>query len=122
MIKIIGLVLIAAVFSSFGQIFFKLASNKAVESKQKKKPWANYVRDVLKNPWTGLGILFMTVSLVLWLAAISCGELSLVYPTGSVYYIFVLILAHFFLKEKIGRDKILGTLLILAGIAWMTLS
>ncbi len=122
MIKIISVVLISAIFSSFGQIFFKLASNKAGQLKHGKKALIRHVGKVLQSAWTGFGLLLMGISLMIWLIAMAQGDLSLIYPIGSLYYIFVIVLAHVFLGEKIDRSKIFGTLFIFAGIVLMTKS
>jgi drug/metabolite transporter (DMT)-like permease len=41
---------------------------------------------------------------------------SVVIPLGSICYIWTMFIARFFLKEKIGKGKILGILLILSGV------
>jgi len=41
---------------------------------------------------------------------------SVVVPLGSICYIWTMLIAGFFLKEKIGPGKILGVLLILSGV------
>ena len=60
--------------------------------------------------------------LVVWLAALSQGELSLVYPLSSLQYLMVLFAARLFLKEKMDLAKITGTLLIASGIVLISLS
>ena len=123
MISIILVVVCSAVFSSLGQIFFKISSNKVrpAHSKSAKAYW-KYIKDVLAIPliWWGLGS--MAVSLLIWFMAIAQSDLSLVYPLGSLYYIFILISARIFLNEKLDRMKILGTLFILAGILFIVKS
>jgi uncharacterized membrane protein len=58
----------------------------------------------------------------LWLIALAQGDLSLVFPIGSIQYIFVLFSAHIFLNEKIDRMKLIGTFLVVAGIILITIS
>jgi len=41
---------------------------------------------------------------------------SVVVPLGSICYIWTMLIAGFFLKEKIGLGKIIGVLLILSGV------
>ena len=41
---------------------------------------------------------------------------SVVVPLGSVCYIWTMLIAGIFLKEKIGVKKIIGVLLILSGV------
>ena len=46
---------------------------------------------------------------------------SIVVPLGSITYIWTMIIARFFLKEKIDTRKIIGISLILAGVVCITL-
>jgi len=41
---------------------------------------------------------------------------SVLIPLGSICYIWTMLIARFFLKEKIGWGKIVGVLLILSGV------
>ena len=117
MIKIILVVILSAVFSASGQMCFKRASNKTKPLQTNSAvEYLNYIGKVAKQPWVWLGLGSMGVSLVIWLIAVSQANLSLVYPIGSLYYIFVLALSHFFLGEKLDRMKLIGTFFILAGI------
>lgn len=54
------------------------------------------------------------------LLANTCAYTRVPYRYGSIIdtftYIFVLLLSHFWLKEKITRGKLLGNLIIVAGI------
>ncbi|OIO39273.1 MAG: hypothetical protein AUJ72_01025, partial [Candidatus Omnitrophica bacterium CG1_02_46_14] len=98
MIKIILVVILSAVFSASGQMCFKAASNKTKPLQMNSiAGYLNYIGNVAKYPWIWLGLGSMGVSLVIWLIAVSQANLSLVYPIGSLYYIFVLALSHFFL-------------------------
>jgi drug/metabolite transporter (DMT)-like permease len=46
---------------------------------------------------------------------------SILIPLGSIYYIWTMLIAGFFLKEKIGLGKIIGVLLILSGVVCIAL-
>ncbi len=117
MIKIILLVILSAVFSSSGQVWLKTASNKTRPLHSKNiHSYLRYMSQLLSAPRIWLGLGSMAVSLVIWLMAVSQADLSLVYPIGSVYYIFVLVLARLFLGEKLDKLKIVGTFFILMGI------
>jgi uncharacterized membrane protein len=118
MIKIILIVAFSTFLSAVGQIFFKTASNRArpIHSKSVHSYWRYFVQ-IIRMPLIWTGLCLMTVALALWLIAVAQGDLSLVYPMGSLYFIFVLILAFSFLDEKPDKMKILGTLFIFIGIA-----
>jgi drug/metabolite transporter (DMT)-like permease len=124
MIKILLLVLLAEIVFTIGHIFLKKAANR-LETPSFKKSHGSYlvfVRGVLGLPAVWWGIVIIGLALVIWLAALSYGDLSFVYPAGSLQYLLALFAASIFLKDKIDFKKIAGTLLIVFGIVLMTLS
>jgi multidrug transporter EmrE-like cation transporter len=63
-----------------------------------------------------IGLVLYAVSTVFWLIALSKIELSVAYPMLSIGYILLMILSYFLLNESITAYKVIGTLLIVAGI------
>jgi multidrug transporter EmrE-like cation transporter len=63
-----------------------------------------------------IGLLFYAVSTVFWLIALSKIELSVAYPMLSMGYILLMILSYFLLNESITMYKVIGTLLVVAGV------
>ncbi|NOR85343.1 EamA family transporter [archaeon] len=53
--------------------------------------------------------------------ALSIGKASKVYPLAGLQSVFILIIATIFLKEKITIKRILGTIIIFAGIYFITI-
>ena len=53
---------------------------------------------------------------VFWLIALSKIELSVAYPMLSVGYVLLMILSYFLLNETITVYKVIGTLLVVAGV------
>ena len=113
MIKIILLVLLSEVFTAIGQVFFKKTTN-ALE------PYS--LGGVLRKPSIWIGLVSMAIGLAIWLMALAEGDLSLVYPIGSLQFILILFSAHIFLNEKIDKMKFLGTLLVVFGIVLIYLT
>ncbi len=122
MLEILAFVLISESLNTTGQIFFKKAAN-LLEHAHFKTPSAyfRFLREVftLKSVW--LGFLSMALGLVAWLMALTQGDVSFVYPVGSLQYVLVIIAAKVFLREKIDGSKLFGTLLIIAGITCIAL-
>ncbi len=124
MIKLILLVFFAELLFTVGHVFFKKAANK-LETPSFQKSHRSYlvfVGNVLGLPAVWWGVTLIAFALVVWLAALSQGELSLVYPLSSLQYLMVLFAARLFLKEKMDLAKITGTLLIASGIVLISLS
>ncbi|AFM42748.1 EamA-like transporter family [Desulfosporosinus acidiphilus SJ4] len=72
---------------------------------------------IIFTPAIFLGFLCFGLSSFLWLVVISRWELSYAYPLVSLGYVLVIIYGTFILHEHLTLPKILGSILILAGIS-----
>jgi len=124
MIKIILLVLISEIFTAAGQVLLKKSANAAGSSHNLRQlsGHARLLKEVASQPTLWFGFAAMAVGLIVWIIALAQGDLSLVYPLGSIQYIIILFSAHFFLGEKIDKMKLVGTFLVVAGIVLITVS
>ena len=123
MVKIILLVLLSEAITVIGQILFKKSTNNiGTYDLRNGSDRIRFLSKVLTRPQLWLGVLAMIMGLIVWLLAIAQGDLSLVFPIGSLQYILILFLAHKFLGEKIDSMKLIGTLLVMAGIVLMSIS
>lgn len=123
MIKIFVLVLISEILTAGGQIFLKKSANLAGEHDLKKVgAHFRFLSEVFSRPELWAAFVFMTLGLIAWLFALAEGDLSLVFPLGSIQYILILFLAHFMLGEKIDKMKLIGTLLVVAGIVLIAIT
>ena len=123
MTKIFPLVLSAAFFNSLGQVLFKKASNLCGPTHLSGiRAYLDFFKKVTAMPWIWMGLGLMGVGLLTWLLAISQADLSFVYPIGSIYYVFIFILARLFLGEALSRVKLAGVLLVGLGIFLITRS
>ncbi len=123
MIKVFILVCMAELWFTAGQICLKKSANSIGLNAGNGKPWIiHLMRAVFRCPVLWAGMASILVGLLFWFAALAAGELSLVYLLGSIQYVLVLFAAHFFLGEKIDAAKSIGTLLVLMGIIFITIS
>ncbi len=124
MIKIILLVLVAEIFTAIGQVLLKKSANAAGSSHDLRQlsGHARLLKDVVTQPTLWAGFVAMAAGLIVWIIALAQGDLSLVYPLGSIQYIIILFSAHFLLGEKIDKMKFVGTFLVVAGIVLITIS
>jgi drug/metabolite transporter (DMT)-like permease len=123
MVKIILLVLLSEAITVIGQILFKKSANDiGVYDLRSGSDRIRFLSEVFARPQLWLGVLAMGAGLIVWLFALAQGNLSLVFPIGSLQYILILFLAHKFLGEKIDKMKLIGTLLVMAGIVLMSVS
>ena len=71
---------------------------------------------LLREPYFYLGGMLYVCSALLNLYLLKKLPYSIVVPLGSFTYIWTLLIAHKFLGEAVTRKKVLGILLILAGV------
>ncbi len=123
MIKVFILVCMAELWITAGQICLKKGADRLGPDGGNRRPWITHLMGaVFRRPVLWAGMASILVGLLFWFAALAAGELSIVYLLGSVQYVLVLFAAHFFLGEKIDTAKSIGTLLVLMGIIFITMS
>ncbi len=66
--------------------------------------------------WMGLAILG------LWIAVLGMSDLNFAFCLSSIHYIFIALSSKFVLKENVGRNRWLATLMITVGIAIVSVS
>ncbi len=101
------LVILSTMISAWGSLLFKYAS--------------------LDGKGSGLGLFLnikfwmggfcFFISTIPFLIAVKSADITVLYPFVSLSYIWTIILAKIFLKEKINRNKIIGIIFIIAGVA-----
>ena len=123
MVRILLFVLLSEVLTAGGQILLKKSANSLGKHDLKNVgAHLRFLSDVFSKPELWAGFVFMAFGLVVWLFALTEGDLSLVFPLGSSQYILILVLAHFMLGEKVDRMKFFGTLLVMFGIVLITVT
>jgi multidrug transporter EmrE-like cation transporter len=103
----IVLVLTSAFIGSFGAVFLKLGA-------EYMRPG---IKGVISNWRLALGIGLYLLSSVFFVMGVAQGELTILYPMVSLGYIWTLLWAYLFFKEPFNRSKVLGLVLIIAGVA-----
>jgi multidrug transporter EmrE-like cation transporter len=68
------------------------------------------------NPWIFSAFLAAFVASICWMAAMTKFELSHAYPFTSLSFVFIILIGGLFFHETITLPKLLGVLLIMAGI------
>jgi len=109
-------VLGSVLFTVYGQIIVKWQVAKAGALPASLSEKVPFLLNLIFNVWVLTGILAGFLALVCWLAAMTKFELSYAYPFMSLAFVLVLILSAILFHEPITVAKILGVLLIIAGI------
>jgi len=101
------LIIFGTFIGALGPILFKKASDKLSFNPFK----------LIKNYTLILGFLFYGLSMIIYLIAITGGELSVLYPLVSISYIWVSLLSIKYLNEKMNLYKWLGVIMIIFGVS-----
>ena len=104
----IFLVVICTLFTSIGQIFFKLGSEKASLD---FSLFTNY------NLLIGLALYASGAFLLIF--ALKGGELSVLYPIIATSYVWVSLIAKFYFNEHLSSFKLIGIFFIIIGISFV---
>jgi len=105
--------IIAIIFASLGQIFWKLGMREI-------GPIIKYDLSIITKIFTNIqidiGILFYAIGTIFWLVALSKKDLGYVYPFIAGIYIIVLILSNIIIGEKFGLYRLSGAIIVLLGL------
>lgn len=71
------------------------------------------------TPWIALGILFLIGFFASYLTALSWADLTFVLPATAFGYVFIALLAHFWLHETISLERWAGILLVTLGVGFV---
>jgi len=123
MLKILFLVILAELFATCGHVVFKKGLH-GIETPDFRSLRSSFllIKTFVCRPAMWIGILLLTGNLLIWLMALAQGDLSIVFPLGSVQFILILVASTIFLKERADWNKLLGTLLVAGGIVLVGLS
>ena len=105
-----------AVFGAIGDTLLSrgMKSFGAVEPSQ-----ILFLFTAVLNPWVFLGIFFLLAFMSAYLSALSWADLTYVLPATAFSYVFIALIARFFLHEHISPLRWLGIVLISAGVGFV---
>ncbi len=83
--------------------------------------WLRSIGRALRNGWILLALGAMAVSFFSFLALLSTADLSFAVPATAPSYIVETLAARLFLGERVNRQRWVGSLLVMAGVALISL-
>lgn len=116
MLNNISIILLSILMSSTAHIFLKKGIMAHALSPIKSDGIISLVWTVGTNPWVMGGMFLHVSALVVWLWALSKVDISFAYPFLALGYVLVSAMAWFWLGETLNPMKILGMIIIIAGI------
>ena len=103
-------------FTIYGQLVLKWQMGMAGQLPAGGGEKLVFLLRQLLNPWILSGYVSALLASVAWMAAMTRFELGYAYPFMSLAFILVMGFGALFLGESIGLTKLLGTLMVMAGL------
>ena len=110
--KTIVLILGAVMFSTAGQLLLKSGARRLVGLGA-----GDFLLAAFRDPHVLSGLGAWTVSTLCWLYALRVAPLSRAYGLTSLTYVLILLASVHFFGEQVRRLHVVGTVLIVIGIA-----
>lgn len=108
---IIGLVTLSSILGAFGLLFFKFGS----------KMVAFNIKSWITNWKVIFGLFLYGLAFIILVVAMKLTDLSIAYPLYALSYIWVALLSHYVLKEKLYFKNWIGFIILVLGIALTTI-
>src|SRR3989339_695205 len=106
--KSIALILVSVLMIALGQVFWKLGTNQTGAG-------ASLIKTIT-NIWFILGCLMLLGSSWVWILALKRVDLSYAFPFQALAYALIFIFSTLLFHEKVTTLKVVGTILIIAGV------
>ena len=117
------LILLHEVCSTAEQILLKKRVNKLEAYNLRGfKSYVLFFINILKSPLIWWAFFMIGLTWLIWFVVLAGVNLSIAVPVDSLQYIMILISSYFFLGERIGLTRIIGTIFIIIGVALVALS
>ena len=120
--KNLMLILGAVLLGVVGQLSMKHGMGRVVMKLGGVGELASSLVRALSQPFVTAGVALYAVSALVWLVVLSRVELSFAYPMVSIGYIAVVILSKLIFHEQVSAVRIVGTLVICAGVVLISRS
>jgi len=112
-------VLMSVLLGSVGQIMMKTGTDRVGDLSLTPATILQDILRILRVPEFWMAMLLFGVSSLIWVKVLSKAELTYVYPLNSMGYVFVVLLSALLLNEALTPYKLLGAVVIMAGIVIM---
>ncbi|MEN8165891.1 MAG: EamA family transporter [Pseudomonadota bacterium] len=122
-IKIFFLIISCVTLSALSQIIMKHGmSSSQIQSSLANGLGMGTAWDVATNLYVFLGLSMYVMGAGLWLVVLSKVDVSMAYPFVGLGFVMTMLLGWLLLQENIGMIRIIGTLLIVAGVVLVSRS
>lgn len=117
MTQFIPLILFTVLSNFASQIMLKKGMTSVAPFEPTAMAMLSNVFSIVFSPWVFFGLLTMVVSMGSHLVVLSRVEISFAYPFLGLSFVLITLWGHFALGEAVTLWRVLGVLLICAGVA-----
>lgn len=118
----IFIILSSICMSSTAHVFFKRGTMILKHIPLVNNNLLSKVFTITTNPWVISGMTMHVCALAIWLWALSRVEITFAYPFLAIGFVLVSLMAYFWLGEQMPFLRIVGMLIIVIGIFFISKS
>jgi drug/metabolite transporter (DMT)-like permease len=113
----LSLIVASVAITAVAQVLLKIGmSQTSVGGASHARAWGRLVRLLVSSPWVVSGMCLYVLGAVVWLLVLAEVELSFAYPFVGMGFVMTLLLSWWLLKDTMSVQRVVGTLLISAGV------
>jgi multidrug transporter EmrE-like cation transporter len=102
--------------TTYGQLIVKWQVDKAGAFPESLSAKVEFLLRLMVNPWVISVFVGAVIAAMAWMAALTHFELSRIYPFVALSFVGVLVLSAILFDEPLTGFKVVGVLLIVAGL------
>ncbi len=114
-----GYILATVVFTIYSQLIMRWQVSQAGALPGDLSGKLNFVGHLFLNPWVLSSILATLLAGISWMLAMSRFEISYAYPWIGLNFVLMLLFGVLLFGESMSVAKVIGTMLVVAGIVVM---
>ncbi|MCW5632882.1 MAG: EamA family transporter [Rubrivivax sp.] len=116
-LPVFGLILLSIALSALAQVVLKLGMSAAGVSRALADGGAAHVAWAVASEWRVLaGLALYLASAAAWLFVLARLQVSAAYPFVGLGFVLTLLLGWWWLGDTLSAERVLGTLLVAAGV------
>jgi drug/metabolite transporter (DMT)-like permease len=113
----LSLIVASVAMTAVAQVLLKIGmSQTSVGGASQSRAWGRLARLLVSSPWVVSGLCLYVLGAVVWLLVLAEVELSFAYPFVGMGFVMTLLLSWWLLKDTMSVQRVVGTLLISAGV------
>jgi len=122
-IRLFLIIFLSVSLSAIAQITLKTGvSSPKAQLAMQGATGIDLVWAIAANWYVVFGLALYFLGAVVWLFVLARVDVTMAYPFVGLGFILTMILGAWFLSEPVGAVRIIGTLLVVAGVALISLS